>query len=195
MIDPAIRQIQRIENMPKESFVLFGDSSKPGLYLQYQRRAPNNWSRPHYHPIDRVVMVMGGTMRIGTDTSGDPARTVGSAEGRIHPRYRARRPLRRVRERSDVDSDCRRRAHGDYQRRPAEVAPATPSDALANLLFPRVVLDPGLVGSMCLLERVPQVHQRDIALVAGVFLIEVDGPLRHGPETRGRASWPQARHR
>jgi len=28
------------------SFVLYGDSSKPGLYLQYQRRAPNNWSAP-----------------------------------------------------------------------------------------------------------------------------------------------------
>ena len=74
MIDPAIRQIQRIEDMPKESFVLYGDSSKPGLYLQYQRRAPNNWSTPHYHPIDRVVMVMGGTMRIGTGATGDKTR-------------------------------------------------------------------------------------------------------------------------
>jgi hypothetical protein len=33
-IDPAIRQIQRVEDMPKKSFVLYGDSSKPGLYLQ-----------------------------------------------------------------------------------------------------------------------------------------------------------------
>jgi hypothetical protein len=75
VIDPAIRQIQRIEDMPKESFVLYGDSSKPGLYLQYQRRAPNNWSTPHYHPIDRVVMVMGGTMRIGTGPTGDKIST------------------------------------------------------------------------------------------------------------------------
>ena len=81
VIDPAIRQIQRIEDMPKESFVLYGDSSKPGLYLQYQRRAPNNWSSPHYHPIDRVVMVMGGTMLIGTGPSGDKARTVGVPQG------------------------------------------------------------------------------------------------------------------
>jgi quercetin dioxygenase-like cupin family protein len=80
-IDPAIRQILRIEDMPKESFVLYGDSSKPGLYLQYQRRAPNNWSRPHYHPIDRVVMVMGGTMWIGTGPSGDKTRTVGVPKG------------------------------------------------------------------------------------------------------------------
>jgi hypothetical protein len=81
VIDPAIRQIQRIEDMPKESFVLYGDSSKPGLYLQYQRRAPNNWSRPHYHPIDRVVMVMGGTMWIGTGPTGDKTRTVAVPKG------------------------------------------------------------------------------------------------------------------
>jgi hypothetical protein len=70
-----------IEDMPKESFVLYGDSSKPGLYLQYQRRAPNNWSTPHYHPIDRVVMVMGGTMRIGTGPTGDKTRTVAVPQG------------------------------------------------------------------------------------------------------------------
>jgi hypothetical protein len=81
VIDPAIRQIQPIENMPKESFVLYGDSSQPGLYLQFQRRAPNNWSRPHYHPIDRVVMVLGGTMWIGTEPSGDKTRTVGVPKG------------------------------------------------------------------------------------------------------------------
>jgi hypothetical protein len=81
VIDPAIRQIQPIEKMPKESFVLYGDSSQPGLYLQYQRRAPNNWSRPHYHPIDRVIMVLGGTMLIGTEPSGDKTRTVGVPKG------------------------------------------------------------------------------------------------------------------
>jgi len=81
VIDPAIRQIQPIENMPKESFVLYGDPSRAGLYLQYQRRAPNNWSRPHYHPIDRVVMVLGGTMWIGTEPSGDKTRTVGVPAG------------------------------------------------------------------------------------------------------------------
>jgi hypothetical protein len=81
VIDPAIRQIQRIEDMPKESFVLYGDSSKPGLYLQYQRRAPNNWSTPHYHPIDRVLMVMGGTMLIGTGPSGDKTTTVAVPKG------------------------------------------------------------------------------------------------------------------
>ena len=81
VIDPAVRQVQRAEEMPKESFVLYGDSSKPGLYVQYQRRAPNNWSRPHYHSIDRVVMVLGGTMWIGTEPSGDRTRTVAVPKG------------------------------------------------------------------------------------------------------------------
>jgi hypothetical protein len=81
VIDPAVRQIQRIEDQPKESFLLYGDSSKPGLYLQYQRRAPNNWSTPHSHPIDRVLMVMGGTMLIGTGPSGDKASTVAVPKG------------------------------------------------------------------------------------------------------------------
>ena len=81
VIDLAIRQIQRIENMPKESFVLYGDATKPGLYLHNQRRAPNTWSRPHYHPIDRVVMVIGGTMWIGTAPSGDKTGTVGVTKG------------------------------------------------------------------------------------------------------------------
>jgi hypothetical protein len=81
VIDPAIRQIQRIENMPKESFLLYGEPSKPGLYVQHLKRAADNWSRPHYHPIDRVVMVIDGTMFIGTGASGDKTKTVGVPKG------------------------------------------------------------------------------------------------------------------
>jgi hypothetical protein len=81
VIDPSSRQIQRAENMPKESFYLYGEPAKPGLYVQYLRRQPNNWSRPHYHPIDRAVMVIDGTMLIGTGPSGDKTRTVGVPKG------------------------------------------------------------------------------------------------------------------
>ena len=81
LIDPAIRQIQRVEDMPKESFYLYGDPTKPGLYVQYLRRPPDNWSRPHYHPIDRAVMVIDGTMLIGTGTSGEKTKTVGVPKG------------------------------------------------------------------------------------------------------------------
>ena len=81
VIDPAIRQVQRIEDMPKESFLLYGEPSKPGLYVQHLKRAADNWSRPHFHPIDRVVMVIDGTMLIGTDPSGDKTKTVGVPKG------------------------------------------------------------------------------------------------------------------
>ena len=39
---------------------------------------------PHYHPNDRV-MVLGGTMSIGTEPSGDKTRTVGVQKVPIHP--------------------------------------------------------------------------------------------------------------
>jgi hypothetical protein len=81
IIDPASRQIQRVQDMPNESFYLHGDPTKPGIYVQYLRRPPDNWSRPHYHPIDRAVMVIGGTMLIGTGPSGDKTRTVGVPKG------------------------------------------------------------------------------------------------------------------
>jgi hypothetical protein len=81
VIDASSRQIQRVENMPKESFYLYGDPTKPALYVQYLRRPPNNWSRPHYHPIDRAVMVIDGTMLIGTGPSGDRTKTVGVPKG------------------------------------------------------------------------------------------------------------------
>jgi hypothetical protein len=81
VIDPTSRQIHHVENMPKESFYVHGDPTKPGLYVQYLKRPPNNWSRPHYHPIDRVVMVLGGTMSIGADASGDKTRTVAVPRG------------------------------------------------------------------------------------------------------------------
>ena len=77
VVDPAARQIHHVEDMPKESFYVHGEPTKPGLYVQYLKRAPNNWSRPHYHPIDRAVMVIKGTMFIGTGTSGDKTKTVG----------------------------------------------------------------------------------------------------------------------
>jgi hypothetical protein len=77
VIDPTSRQIHHVENMPKESFYVHGDPTKPGLYVQYLKRPPNNWSRPHYHPIDRAVMVIDGTMFIGTGPSGDRTKTVG----------------------------------------------------------------------------------------------------------------------
>jgi hypothetical protein len=64
-----------------QTAILFGDPSKPGLYVQLNRRAPNNWSRPHFHDNDRFITVLEGTMWIGTGTKFDPENTVALRPG------------------------------------------------------------------------------------------------------------------
>lgn len=59
-----------------QSAILFGDPSKPGLYVQLLKRGPNNWSQPHSHPNDRFITVLAGTMWIGTGSKFDPENTV-----------------------------------------------------------------------------------------------------------------------
>jgi len=59
-----------------QSAILFGDPSKPGLYVQLLKRGPNNWSQPHSHPNDRFITVLAGTMWIGTGNKFDPEKTV-----------------------------------------------------------------------------------------------------------------------
>jgi quercetin dioxygenase-like cupin family protein len=41
--------------------IIFGDPSKPGLYVIRIRFAPGQTSRPHYHDQDRYVTVIKGT--------------------------------------------------------------------------------------------------------------------------------------
>lgn len=64
-----------------QTAILFGDPSKPGIYVQLNRRAPNNWSRPHFHDNDRYITVLEGTMWIGTGTKFDPENTVALRPG------------------------------------------------------------------------------------------------------------------
>lgn len=59
-----------------QSATLFGDTSKPGLYVQLLRRGPNNWSKPHSHPNDRFITVLAGTMWVGTGTKFDTENTI-----------------------------------------------------------------------------------------------------------------------
>ena len=59
-----------------QSAILFGDPSKPGLYVQLLKRGPNNWSQPHSHPNDRIITVLAGTMWIGTGNKFDTENTV-----------------------------------------------------------------------------------------------------------------------
>jgi quercetin dioxygenase-like cupin family protein len=56
--------------------VLFGDPSKPGLYVMLIKWLPGNFSRPHFHPNDRFFMVVKGTWWVGTGNKFDPNNTV-----------------------------------------------------------------------------------------------------------------------
>jgi hypothetical protein len=59
-----------------QTAVVFGDPSKPGLYVQLLKRGPDDWSQPHSHPNDRFLTVLAGTMLIGTGAKLDRDNTV-----------------------------------------------------------------------------------------------------------------------
>ena len=67
--------------------VLFGDPSKPGMYVVRNIFPEGIMSSPHSHSEDRFVTVIKGTWYAGTDASWDPATTVGLPAGSMmfHP--------------------------------------------------------------------------------------------------------------
>jgi hypothetical protein len=66
-----------------QTAVLFGDPSKPGLYVQLLKRGPDDWSQPHSHPNDRFITVLKGTFLIGTGAKFDRDTTVALGPGSI----------------------------------------------------------------------------------------------------------------
>lgn len=83
-IDRAARDFKLPEEIPwskpsaagTQTAILFGDPSKPGLYVQLLKRPAHNWSHPHFHDNDRFITVVAGTMLIGTGSKFDPEKTV-----------------------------------------------------------------------------------------------------------------------
>lgn len=67
--------------------VLQGDPSKPGIYVVRVRFPPHTFSRPHYHPEDRHVIVVKGTWYAGTGETFDPDKAVPLKQGSymMHP--------------------------------------------------------------------------------------------------------------
>src|SRR5215470_11699314 len=60
-----------------QNAVLVGDPSKPGLYLVLNKWLKgNHFSRPHFHPNDRFITVLGGTWWMGSGTNFDPGNSV-----------------------------------------------------------------------------------------------------------------------
>ena len=64
-----------------ESAVLYGDPSKPGLYIVRNKWKAGNMSRPHFHPNDRLIVVLSGTWWVGTGNVFDPNSTVPMGPG------------------------------------------------------------------------------------------------------------------
>ena len=57
--------------------VLVGDPTKEGLYVQMVKwLGGDHFSRPHFHPNDRFITVLGGTWWVGTGTKFDPEATL-----------------------------------------------------------------------------------------------------------------------
>ena len=69
-------QIKWVENANGgANAVLFGDPSKPGLYITFTKWHAGHMSRPHFHPNDRYITVLSGTWWVGTGTKFDPDST------------------------------------------------------------------------------------------------------------------------
>ncbi len=64
-----------------QTAIVFGDPTKPGLYMQLLKRGPDDWSQPHSHPNDRFLTVLKGTMLIGTGAKFDKNNTVALGPG------------------------------------------------------------------------------------------------------------------
>ena len=59
-----------------EQAVLYGDPGKPEPYVIRYRWKPGNMSRPHFHPNDRLIVVLSGTWWVGTGDVFNPNNTV-----------------------------------------------------------------------------------------------------------------------
>ena len=56
-----------------QNAVVVGDPSKPGFYMVYNKWTKgNHFSRPHFHPNDRYIVVLQGTWWVGTGPKFDP---------------------------------------------------------------------------------------------------------------------------
>jgi hypothetical protein len=55
--------------------VLYGDPSKPGPYAVRNKFSAGTFSRPHFHPNDRYILVLSGTWWVGTGDKFDPEST------------------------------------------------------------------------------------------------------------------------
>jgi hypothetical protein len=59
-----------------QNAVVVGDPDKPGFYMVYTKWTKgNHFSRPHFHPNDRYIVVLQGTWWVGSGPKFDSANT------------------------------------------------------------------------------------------------------------------------
>ena len=65
-----------------QNAVVVGDPTKPGFYMVYTKWTKgNHFSRPHFHPNDRYIVVLQGTWWVGSGPKFDPANTTAMPAG------------------------------------------------------------------------------------------------------------------
>ena len=67
--------------------VVYGDPTKPGAYAVRNKFSPNTFSRPHFHPNDRIIVVLSGTWWVGTGEKFDPESTKPMPAGTVVVHY------------------------------------------------------------------------------------------------------------
>jgi hypothetical protein len=67
--------------------VLYGDPSKPGMYIVLTKWSPGHMSRPHMHPNDRFITVISGTWWVGWGPKYDPNSTFPMPAGSFVTHY------------------------------------------------------------------------------------------------------------
>ena len=65
LIDATHLILQADDMAPKGDTPVFGDVSKPGMYVLRKRMAANQIARPHYDGQDRLITVLTGTLWVG----------------------------------------------------------------------------------------------------------------------------------
>ncbi len=71
-----------------QNAVMVGDPSKPGLYVVLNKWLKgNHFSKPHFHPNDRFITVLGGTWWVGSGATFDPDNSVAMPAGTYVTHY------------------------------------------------------------------------------------------------------------
>jgi hypothetical protein len=67
--------------------VLYGDPTKPGLYILLNKWHPHHNSHPHFHVNDRFITVLSGTWWVNTGSKYDPDHMVPIPTGSFVTHY------------------------------------------------------------------------------------------------------------